>query len=936
MALKTMYPPQANSPATYLTEAVAADATSIKVNSASVLPALPTLLVLGSEEKAAECVLATSKSSNTITVERAVEGTAKAWPAGTSVARLFTAEDLRAVQENLGILIRGKIALSDIGRQTADVSLWAHGPISSTTGDNQTPTSTNPRMRTRTYLDSDVKSVKPASGYKIAVYVYNASGVFQGIWNGTSLGTGSSAVVFFEDEVILPYTELGYKYRIMASDINNSALDTEEKQALVAGSVYLSSYTDTTMSIPGMAADAGAVGELFDATLTYRRTLTSGDDMDAVDLPGTYYYSTKSGGGGAPDHAPAVNNHRFRVVVIKPAAAGNYIGGVQIVWSDNGEMKYRVYDGSDVSGSWEENWHTIATAEDVNNKLDVLTEAAFEQLDTTDFSHSFGGTTAKGDRNNMTTRLIIKDAKTNLTAYYVKAGSSVTVAEGYKFSATLYSEYKGSSKYTFISQRSITEGGGTYVVPQDCWLRVTIGKNDDAALWEVDNDGQQVLTAAGILALGAVTLNLFGDSVSESVRELRNSINQLDTDNEDAPRPLLGGIPVNAIEYHKQWDDLCEDPFASNSANIDSKICTRSAATYLPGDAGHKWPLYTYTIESHTQHMNPNYARTTRNVTTYPQLKRPNVLIVSGIHGSERGTPNFLVDFVHTMCSESKYAALLTKYDWTFVPLANPWGYSHSYVTAGGTVFHGMSWSPNNYPDLVENTVENGYNGGVRHTSVGIDLNRTFTETNYTYVDTHGGYTSQHSTDKETTVGGNPETDWTEKAPGAATGGVGWLPEAQYLRQVLRSKKFDIVIDLHQAGGVDSNLISGFVSFSGTEIPSQQSMALKPLWDTVVQAGAASEAALSAKYGVPFGGQTFLPWETMAGYTFRAYAGGGNGNIGSQDYAAKYALVLETSCNARFYSKLKTNSTWQNDIANDVGNTFLHNFLRRFLEEVEA
>lgn len=101
--LKTMYSPQANSPSTTTTGGISATSNSVTVQNASVLPAAPMLLVLG-ESELAETVLVTAISGNTLTIQRAVEGKARYWAAGTAVARLFTAKDLKDVQDNIRAL----------------------------------------------------------------------------------------------------------------------------------------------------------------------------------------------------------------------------------------------------------------------------------------------------------------------------------------------------------------------------------------------------------------------------------------------------------------------------------------------------------------------------------------------------------------------------------------------------------------------------------------------------------------------------------------------------------------------------------------------------------------------------------------------------------------------------------------------------------------
>lgn len=112
--LETMYAPQANSPTTSTVGNMTSSATSVTVLDASVLPSPPMLLVLGGDTENAETVLCTAKSTNTLTLTRAVEGTARAWTAGTAVARLFTAMDLKTLQDNVTALNTGKAESSAV------------------------------------------------------------------------------------------------------------------------------------------------------------------------------------------------------------------------------------------------------------------------------------------------------------------------------------------------------------------------------------------------------------------------------------------------------------------------------------------------------------------------------------------------------------------------------------------------------------------------------------------------------------------------------------------------------------------------------------------------------------------------------------------------------------------------------------------------------
>lgn len=107
--LETMYAPQANSPATTTVGALSTGTVQFDVLDADILPAAPMLLVLGGDTQNAETVLMTAKSGNTLTVTRAVQGTARSWAAGTQVARLFTAKDHEALIANIQALNTDKL-----------------------------------------------------------------------------------------------------------------------------------------------------------------------------------------------------------------------------------------------------------------------------------------------------------------------------------------------------------------------------------------------------------------------------------------------------------------------------------------------------------------------------------------------------------------------------------------------------------------------------------------------------------------------------------------------------------------------------------------------------------------------------------------------------------------------------------------------------------
>lgn len=102
--LETMYPPQKDSPTTYLMgDILSTDLTCI-VSNAAVLPTeVPFPVTFGFDKTVTEVAIVTAVNlgSNQLTLTR-IGG--MDWAAGTKVARTFTASDLDAVQTNISIL----------------------------------------------------------------------------------------------------------------------------------------------------------------------------------------------------------------------------------------------------------------------------------------------------------------------------------------------------------------------------------------------------------------------------------------------------------------------------------------------------------------------------------------------------------------------------------------------------------------------------------------------------------------------------------------------------------------------------------------------------------------------------------------------------------------------------------------------------------------
>jgi hypothetical protein len=117
---KTMYPGLVNSPETTTTNDIDSADTLIYVLDPSRVPTAPNQMTLGTGTNA-ETVLVTEINDSALTVTRGFQGIAKAWPAGTIIARNFTEYDYNALKENVKELDENLGDMAGEGRTTETV-----------------------------------------------------------------------------------------------------------------------------------------------------------------------------------------------------------------------------------------------------------------------------------------------------------------------------------------------------------------------------------------------------------------------------------------------------------------------------------------------------------------------------------------------------------------------------------------------------------------------------------------------------------------------------------------------------------------------------------------------------------------------------------------------------------------------------------------------
>lgn len=99
--METMYKGIPFSPQVALADGIGAGDTTIPVTDISAFPDAPSLATIGTDEDG-ETILYTAKTTDSLSgCTRGVEGVAKSWPSGTTIARNFTNKDFDALQKNV-------------------------------------------------------------------------------------------------------------------------------------------------------------------------------------------------------------------------------------------------------------------------------------------------------------------------------------------------------------------------------------------------------------------------------------------------------------------------------------------------------------------------------------------------------------------------------------------------------------------------------------------------------------------------------------------------------------------------------------------------------------------------------------------------------------------------------------------------------------------
>lgn len=264
---------------------------------------------------------------------------------GTGGASLIDA------QRNLGVVV-------DVNND----ALWAIGTINVSTGNNSNA-STN-RLRIRFPIGKGIKSISVASGYRYQLLAWNGS-TYVGVWNGTAFAKATSWKTAGIDLTALP----DYDYKIILA----REVDSTEMAISESANLTMLSTTDSSLKVPGAAADAEIVGEKIGNLGT---SIGANQDLDDYTAQGWYYWLSSSN----PANNPTSEAGTMAVYGVSSANA------VQIVYSRG--TTQRMFWRLKTTSAWT-SWKQIAYTTDIESAVaEINAEIATVNEDQSDAQKS--------------------------------------------------------------------------------------------------------------------------------------------------------------------------------------------------------------------------------------------------------------------------------------------------------------------------------------------------------------------------------------------------------------------------------------------------------------------------------------------------------------------------------------------------------------------
>lgn len=522
-----------------------------------------------------------------------------------------------------------------------------------------------------------------------------------------------------------------------------------------------------------------------------------------------------------------------------------------------------------------------------------------DNADVEALSWTFGGLSKSGAdyiSNENRSRLRLLNA-VGRGGIILPAGTRISVSDGYKFNAAVYSRYVRNGNPENVLYAAKAMNTDDYTMPIDGAVRISVGRTDNAALWYVDAQNIRRLTNDAPDAVSdVISFDFSGAGSGESLDARISTLETLFRDAGSGVERLDDAIPINATAYHALWSELTAwTDVAISGIGSSAAVAMRvkiGNGRDITGAEDTNLPIYLYALRFGKAHMNPTYGYTPWDGSN-ELYKKPCILITSGVHGDERATPYAVYDLARRLLNDPNYAQMLAGFDWYFVPVVNPWGYSKTLLENGAET-GGSSYSAEIRQEIlngasaysiVDNTSSRAI--GIRQLASGSDPNRDMGNFNYA------------------------ETSALRDAVAAV---------AAFINAENETETFQFAIDAHQAG-LSGDALTNVCAFASLQTD-VAAATKQTVFDALLRAGYEADALIKNWLGITDDTQTVLPWSGTTNPTVRNYMAA---------YTAA-SICFEGSENCTIFSQLTGFANWSNPIARAAINTVLHAFIRKLAE----
>lgn len=280
------------------------------------------------------------------------------------------------------------------------------------------------------------------------------------------------------------------------------------------------------------------------------------------------------------------------------------------------------------------------------------------------------------------------------TAYITIKGRTLLYIDNPNYNFVVW-EYTADNVASAIYSPSPAFGSDPVIIADDAGatkFRVGVIRKDMAVITEADIS---ILTSAvKTFLLTDETLTIKGSpadakKVGDSFKSIRQSIEQIP----GIPQPFPSdGKKADAVSFYESFDELADWQTITGNQFFEYGVV---AGGYVDSHITdyQNYALRAYYLNGRMEYIGYNGAEQDTSTNYYKLLSpytddpnaeavgtslypRKKVLIVAGMHGDEGATPNILREFVRELIYNPEYADILTSYQFCFIPLANPYGYS--------------------------------------------------------------------------------------------------------------------------------------------------------------------------------------------------------------------------------------------------------------------